>query len=77
MFPEREVFREFAVNLPISGKNALERMDEMGVLGGFDLGRWWKSAENSILIGCDERTSDDDIRMLTDCLRVVIEEVAV
>ena len=77
MFPESEVFREFAINLPISGNNALERMDEMGVLGGFDLGRWWKSAENSILIGCDERTSDDDIRMLTDCLRVVIEEVAV
>ena len=62
------VFREFAVRVPGTAKDALRSLDEDGVLGGFDLGRWWDTMSDCILIGCDESTSDEDIRALTEAL---------
>ena len=40
LFPSTPIFREFAIQLPISSEAALERMDRHGVTGGFDLSRW-------------------------------------
>ena len=62
------VFREFAVRIPGSARDALRSMDESGVLGGFDLGRWWDSMSDCLLIGCDESTSEADIQALTEAL---------
>jgi len=71
----KNVFREFAVRLPGSASEALASMDEAGVLGGFDLGRWWKQMSDSLLIGCDERTSREDILALRDSLSKWVSEV--
>ena len=49
-------------------------MDRHGVTGGFDLSRWWASMNNALLIGCDERTSMDDIRKLSESLEKAIKE---
>ena len=67
------IFREFAIRLPISSKAALERMDRHGVTGGFDLSRWWGSMDNALLIGCDERTSMDDMQV-SESLEKAIKE---
>ena len=74
LFPSTPIFREFAIRLPISSEAALERMDRHGVTGGFDLSRWWGSMDNALLIGCDERTSMDDIRKLSESLEKAIKE---
>jgi glycine dehydrogenase subunit 1 len=74
LFPSTPIFREFAIQLPISSEAALERMDRHGVTGGFDLSRWWASMNNALLIGCDERTSMDDIRKLSESLEKAIKE---
>ena len=57
-------FREFAVRLPGPAEDALRSMDEDGVLGGLDLGRWWESMSDCLLVGCDEGTSEEDIEAL-------------
>jgi len=74
LFPSTPIFREFAIRLPISSEAALERMDRNGVTGGFDLSRWWGPMDNALLIGCDERTSMDDIRKLSESLEKAIKE---
>lgn len=74
LFPASPIFREFAIQLPISSEVALERMDRLGVTGGFDLSRWWGTTNNALLIGCDERTSMYDIRKLSESLEKAIEE---
>ena len=71
-----DVFREFAVKLPGSASEALICMDKSGVLGGFDLGQWWESMSDTLLIGCDERTTDADIDALTNALRDWVMEEA-
>ena len=43
-------------------------MDSLGVTGGFDLSQWWETMDDCLLIGCDERTTRDDIEMLTSVL---------
>ena len=63
-FPGSNNFREFAATLPGSASDALEYLDRNGVIGGFDLGRWWEGMENQILIGTDERTTESDIEKL-------------
>ena len=68
IYPESPVFREFAVRLPCSSRETLERMDSLGVTGGFDLSQWWETMDDCLLIGCDERTTRDDIEMLTSVL---------
>ena len=68
IYPESPVFREFAGRLPCSSRETLERMDSLGVTGGFDLSQWWETMDDCLLIGCDERTTRDDIEMLTSVL---------
>ena len=75
LYPSAPVFREFAVRLPIPSKLALERMDQLGVTGGFDLSRWWGDMGDALLVGCDERTSHDDIKKLVNSLESAIAGV--
>ncbi len=76
IYPESPVFREFAVRLPCSSREALERMDSMGVMGGFDLSQWWAPMGDCLLIGCDERTTKEDIESLSSALSASISEVS-
>ena len=68
--PDGSFFREFAVRLPGPAKEALASMDAAGVLGGFDLGNWWESMSDCLLIGCDEGTTESDISSLTEALGI-------
>ena len=68
--PDGSFFREFAVRLPGPAKEALASMDAAGVLGGFDLGNWWESMSDFLLIGCDEGTTESDISSLTEALGI-------
>ena len=76
VYPEAPVFREFAVKLPCSSREALERMDSMGVLGGFDLSQWWSTMGDCLLIGCDERTTKEDIERLCSALTASLMEAS-
>lgn len=76
VYPEAPVFREFAVRLPCSSREALERMDSMGVLGGFDLSQWWSTMGDCLLIGCDERTTKEDIERLCSALTASLMEAS-
>ena len=73
--PESSNFREFAIRVPGSASDALLHLDSNGVIGGLDLGMWWEGMSDCILVGVDERTSEDDIAALHDGLRGWIEEV--
>ena len=48
----------------------------MGVMGGFDLSQWWGSMHDCLLIGCDERTTEEDIEILSSALASSISEVS-
>jgi len=73
-FPESPVFREFAIKIPGKSRDALSHMDNLGVTAGFDLGEWWDDKSSWILVGCDERTSLSDIRVLKEALSSWTEE---
>ena len=73
--PESSNFREFAIRVPGSASDALLHLDSNGVIGGLDLGIWWGGMSDCILVGVDERTSEDDIAALHDGLRAWVEEV--
>ena len=66
--PGSKVFREFAVRLPGPAREALSAMEDAGVIGGFDLGRWWPEMSDCLLIGCDEGTTESDISHLSRSL---------
>ena len=66
--PGSKVFREFAVRLPGPAGEALRAMEDGGVIGGFDLGRWWSERSDCLLIGCDEGTTESDISELARSL---------
>tara|TARA_Y100001970_G_scaffold210158_1_gene256321 strand:- start:4118 stop:5485 length:1368 start_codon:yes stop_codon:yes gene_type:complete len=73
---DRQNFRDFAVKLPGNAVDAINHMDRLGVLAGFDLGDWWGSMSDCLLIGCDERTSQSDIDSLVSGLKSWIKEVS-
>ena len=74
-FPQSSNFREFAVNLPGKSSDALKHLDSIGVIGGFDLGKWWEGMDSQLLIGTDERTTESDISELTRGLSEWVNEV--
>ena len=65
-FPDSPHFREVAIRLPGNASKLLEFLDSRGILGGFDLGRWWDDKSDMLLIGVDERTKKSDIELLTN-----------
>tara|TARA_B100000287_G_scaffold161388_2_gene152258 strand:+ start:614 stop:1984 length:1371 start_codon:yes stop_codon:yes gene_type:complete len=64
-YPDSPHFREIAVRLSGNASELLEFLDSKGILGGFDLGRWWDNKSDMLLIGVDERTKKSDIELLT------------
>jgi len=65
-FPNSPHFREVAIRIPGNASELLEFLDLRGILGGFDLGRWWEDKNNLMLIGVDERTRESDIELLSN-----------
>jgi len=76
LHPKSSNFREFAVRVPGDSEEAISFMDSKGVIAGHPLGSWWDSYSSCILIGCDERTSSEDISALVTVIEEWIKEVS-
>ena len=66
------VFNEFVVSVPGRAAETLTALQQRGVLGGLDLGRFYPELADSILIAATEVTTQDEIDALTGALAVVI-----
>ncbi len=75
LHPNSSNFREFVIKVPGDSEKAIAFMDSKGVIAGFPLGLWWESHSSCILVGCDERTSDNDISSLVSVVNEWINEV--
>jgi glycine dehydrogenase subunit 1 len=53
-------FNEFALDLPRPAVEVLEALRGKGILGGFDLSRWYPEMRNRILVAVTERTRRED-----------------
>ena len=73
--PKSSIFRDFAIKIPGDSEEAVLFMDSKGVIAGLPMGLWWESHSSSILIGCDERTSESDISSLVSAIKEWIKEV--
>ncbi len=76
LHPKSSNFREFAVRVPGDSEKAISFMDSKGVIAGHPLGTWWDSHSSCILIGCDERTSSEDISALVTVIEEWTKEVS-
>jgi len=76
IYPNSSNFRDFAIKIPGDSEKAVAFMDSKGVIAGLPMGVWWESHSSSILIGCDERTSESDISSLVLVVKEWIKEVA-
>ena len=58
-------FNEFAIEIEGSAEACLAYLDDNGIIGGFDLGRWYPSITNQILITTTDQTTQQDIEALS------------
>ncbi|MGE4299691.1 MAG: aminomethyl-transferring glycine dehydrogenase subunit GcvPA [Desulfovibrionaceae bacterium] len=59
---------EFAVTLPISAYEAVDRLAEKGVIPGFPLGGYYADMENALLVACTEKNSYEQIGIMAEML---------
>jgi glycine dehydrogenase subunit 1 len=69
LLSDRPFGNEFAVNLPKSSYEVIDRITARGYVPGFPLGRYYPGLENGLLVACTEKTSDEDIGILAEMLR--------
>ena len=76
-FPHSELphYNEFVVELPGTASDALEYLDKNGLIGGFDLSRWYSGKENWLLVCSTDQNSKSDIELLAQKLKEWIEVV--
>ncbi|XPV75242.1 MAG: aminomethyl-transferring glycine dehydrogenase subunit GcvPA [Desulfovibrio sp.] len=63
---------EFAITLPINAFEAVDKLTERGYVPGFPLGRYYEGLENGLLIACTEKTTKEQIGILTEMLRGIL-----
>ncbi len=68
VFPERTTFKEFAVRVGRSAKDAIADAKPHGVHPGYPLGRDYEGLDNALLIAVTERRTPDDIDRLAEAL---------
>ncbi len=59
---------EFAVRLPVSAYEAIDKLTAKGVVPGFPLGRYYPGLENCLLVACTEKNSMEDIGVMAEML---------
>jgi glycine dehydrogenase subunit 1 len=64
-------FNEFAVDVGRRAAAVLRALQERGILGGLDLGRWYPEYENCILMAATELTTTPEITALAAALHEV------
>lgn len=63
---------EFAVTLPVSAFEVVNRLTAKGFLPGFPLGRYYHGMDNALLVACTEQNSREQIGILAELLRAEI-----
>ncbi len=64
---------ELAIKLPMNAYDLLSRMIPQGFVPGFPLGRYYPGMEDCLLMAFTEKNSQQDIGMLTELMRGIIE----
>lgn len=59
---------EFAIRLPLSAYDVVDKLSERGFVPGFPLGRYYKGLENCLLIACTEKHTREDVGILAEML---------
>jgi glycine dehydrogenase subunit 1 len=57
-------FNEFVVELPKSAADCLNYLDGVGIIGGFDLSRWYPNHSNWLLVSVTDQTKAAEIELL-------------
>jgi glycine dehydrogenase subunit 1 len=65
-------FNEIVVNVHQPASDVLAKLQERGVLGGIDLGRYYPEYADCILMAATELTSSADIETLATALQEVV-----
>ena len=60
---------EFAVRLPFNADAVAGRLAQRGYVPGFPVGRYYPGLENVLLVACTEKTSEEQIGMLAECMK--------
>jgi glycine dehydrogenase subunit 1 len=68
VFPDRTTFKEFAVRVGRSAKDAIRDARAAGVHPGYALGRDYEGLDDAILVAVTERRTPADIDRLTELL---------
>ncbi len=71
-------FNEFVVELPNSAADCLNYLDSVGIIGGFDLARWYPNRTNWLLVSVTDQTKSAEIELLATHIAMwcAVEEVA-
>jgi glycine dehydrogenase subunit 1 len=68
VFADRTTFKEFAVRVGRSAKDAIAEAKQRGVHPGYPLGRDYQGLDDALLIAVTERRTPDDIDRLAEAL---------
>ena len=68
VFPERTTFKEFAVRVGRSAKDAVATARSRGVHPGYALGRDYAGLDDALLVAVTEQRSLQDIERLAEAL---------
>jgi len=68
LFPERTTFKEFAVRVGRSGRDAVRAARAHGIHPGYALGRDYEGLEDALLVAITERRTVEDIDRLVETL---------
>jgi glycine dehydrogenase subunit 1 len=68
VFPERATFKEFAVRVGRSAKDAIRDAREQGIHPGYALGRDYEGLDDALLVAVTERRTPADIDRLAEVL---------
>ena len=63
-------FNEFVIELPRSAADCLKYLDSVGIIGGFDLNRWYEGRNNWLLVSVTDQTKAAEIELLATHLAV-------
>jgi glycine dehydrogenase subunit 1 len=69
-------FNEIVVCVHQPARHALAKLEQRGILGGVDLGRYYPEYDNCILMAATEMTTTRDIQTLTKALHEVVHVAA-
>jgi glycine dehydrogenase subunit 1 len=68
VFPERATFKEFAVRVGRSGREAIRAAREQGVHPGYPLGRDYEGLDDALLVAVTEKRTPEEIERLVEVL---------